>query len=256
MTADQLFNLEQKTALITGASSGLGKRFVQCLSQAGARVILVARRLDEITQLASELGNAKALSMDIAHKNSVQQVFSTLEQDSEKIDICINSAGIAMPTPIFEPDDQEHFFANMQTNVMGSWYITHAVANHMQQHNIPGSIIHIASVNGANKLREQFTGYCASKAAVIQMIKALVGELSAANIRINCIAPGLFHTPLTNYKLNTKTAKTAMANTIPLKFVAEPKDLDGAILYLASNELSRYVTGTCLTVDGGVSWGG
>jgi NAD(P)-dependent dehydrogenase (short-subunit alcohol dehydrogenase family) len=84
----------------------------------------------------------------------------------------------------------------------------------------------------------------------------LVGELSKANIRINCIAPGLFHTPLTDYKLHTEAAREEMSKKIPLRFVADVSDLDSTILYLASNDASRYVTGTCLTVDGGVSWGG
>lgn len=139
---------------------------------------------------------------------------------------------------------------------MGVWYVTTNVANHMKQHNIQGSIINISSVNGANRLREEVAGYAASKAAVIQMTKALVGELSPVGIRINCIAPGLFHTPLTDYKLNTAEAKEEMAKKIPVQFVGDPSDLDGAVLYLACNTTSRYVTGTYLVVDGGVSWGG
>lgn len=139
---------------------------------------------------------------------------------------------------------------------MGTWYVTQAVASHMKKHVIAGSIINISSVNGANKLREGLTAYAASKAAVIQMTKALVGKLAKENIRINCVAPGLFHTPLTDYKLNTSNAKEEMAQKIPLGFVGDHADLDGTILYLASNETSKYVTGSCLVVDGGVSWGG
>lgn len=113
-----------------------------------------------------------------------------------------------------------------------------------------------ASVNAANKLRKNLASYAASKAAVIQLTKALVGELSPYNIRINCIIPGLCHTPLTDYKLNTDEQRRAMEAIIPLGFVANPADLNGALLLLASNFHSRYMTGACITVDGGASWAG
>ncbi|MCC8416028.1 MAG: SDR family oxidoreductase [Rickettsia endosymbiont of Gnoriste bilineata] len=252
----QLFNLTGKTALVTGASSGLGEQFSRLLSSVGVRIILASRRLDKPQALASELSNAIALEMDVADKNSVQRAFNTLKQQGELIDICINNAGIAKPTPIFTSCELDDFESIMQTNVLGAWYVTKKVANHMRNHGVHGSIINISSVNGANRLSENIAGYCASKASVIQMTKALVGELAKAHIRINCIIPGIFHTPLTDYKLNTEEKRKAISELTPLNFIAEPNDLDGAILYLASNKASRYVTGSCITVDGGVSWGG
>jgi NAD(P)-dependent dehydrogenase (short-subunit alcohol dehydrogenase family) len=251
-----LFDLNGKTALITGASSGLGERFAYCLSQAGARVILAARRLDKLQVLAKTLPNAIAIKMDVADKTSVQAAFAELEKRGEKIDICINNAGIAKLTPIFSQEDNDDFANIMQTNTLGVWYVTQAVAHHMRSHKLQGSIINIASVNGANLLRENITAYAASKAAVIQMTKALTGELSREKIRINAILPGLFHTPLTDHRLNTEELRREMENLIPLNFVAEASDLDGAILFLASHKASRYVTGSCLTIDGGISWGG
>lgn len=252
----ELFDLKGKTALIVGASSGLGKQAAICLSNAGARVILAARRYDRLEDLANKLDNAIALKMDIADKISVQNAFKQIEANNEKIDICINSAGLANLTPIFEEDNDGDFETIMQTNVIGTWYVTKDVANHMKSFGIQGSIINFASVNGAHRLRENLTGYSISKAAVIHMTKALVGELSHHQIRINCIIPGIFHTLLTDYKLNTPELQKTMKDTIPLGFVAKPNDLDGTILYLASNALSSYVTGSCLTIDGGVSWGG
>jgi len=136
------------------------------------------------------------------------------------------------------------------------WRVTRLVANHMKKKSIMGSIINIASVNGAGRLRSGLTSYAASKAAVIHMAKALVGELAPFGIRINTISPGLFHTPLTDYQLSRKEDKERMVKLIPLGFVADPEDIAGTILYLASNKASRYVTGSCLTIDGGVSWGG
>jgi NAD(P)-dependent dehydrogenase (short-subunit alcohol dehydrogenase family) len=249
----QLFDLTGKTALVTGASSGLGAQFARCLSQAGARVIVASRRLDKLKTLAAELDNALCVEMDVSDKASVQRGFDMIEQQGERIDICVNNVGIFKTTPIFEPDSNNDFERVVQTNVMGTWYVTKAAANHMKNHKIHGSIINISSVNGADHFQTKRAGYCASKAAVIQLTRTLADELSAEKIRINCIIPGLFHTPATDYKLNTPALRKTMEAMIPLGFVPDPSDLDGTILYLASNKASRYMTGACITVDGGIS---
>ena len=249
----QLFNLSGRTALITGASSGIGEQFAHTLVQAGARVILAARRIKKLEELAAKLQNAMAIEMDVADKISVSNAFKKLEK--ERIDICVNCAGVAKLNPVFG-DDSNNFEDIMQTNVMGVWYVTKAVSNHMKEHGVAGSIINIASTGGSNYSRAWLSGYCASKAAVIQMTKCLVGELAEAKIRINAISPGTIITPMTSYRLSTEEAKKEHAKKIPLGFVAEPSDLDGTLLYLACNKASRYVTGTCITVDGGVTWGG
>lgn len=251
----QLFDLKGKTAIITGASSGLGEQFARCLSGAGARVILAARRLDKLSDLAAELNNARAIQMDVSDKQSVKSCFAALEQAGEKIDICVNNAGIAILTPIFEEDDNDNFESIVQTNLMGVWYLTKAAANHMKNHGIYGSIINIASINGDAFPYKEATAYATSKAAVIHMSKSLVTELSQHKIRINSIAPGLFHTPMTDHKLGTDQQRQEFAEQIPMGFVATPKDLDGALLLLASNAHSSYITGSCITVDGGKSFG-
>jgi len=251
-----LFDLTGKTALITGASSGLGEQFARCLSSAGARVILAARRVEKLNALAAELNNAKALEMNVADKSSVLRAFHQLEAAGEKIDICINNAGIGTLTPMFGEDKDSDFENMIQTNLMGVWYVSKAVTNHMRNHGIHGSIINIGSVNGANKLVAQIGGYCASKAAVIQLTKALVGELAEHNIRINCINPGYHKTPMTADRVDNESTKSELEKQIPLGFIANPADIDGLILYLASNQASRYVTGSIITVDGGISWGG
>ena len=256
LTLEELYSFKGKTAFITGASSGLGERFARVLSSVGARVILAARNLEKLKMLRAELGNAKALHMDISDKLSVSNCFSELEKAGEKIDICINSAGISFFTPIFEEDEHGGFESIIQTNLIGMWYVVKAVANHMRDNAIPGSIINIGSVNGAGRINEGLASYAASKAAVMQLTKALVGELSKHNIRINCINPGLFYTSMTERFLRDHERLKQMEELIPLGFVAKPEDLDGTILLLASNEHSAYITGVCITVDGGVSWGG
>ena len=252
----KLFDLHGKTAIITGASSGLGEQFARCLSRAGARVILAARRIDKLEALSKELKNSYPIQMDVSDKKSVKICFAELEKAGEKIDICVNNAGIFKPTPVFEEDVNDDFESVIQTNVMAVWYVTKAAAKHMKKCSTPGTIINISSVNGANYLQANRVAYCASKAAVIQMTKALVGELSPYGIRVNCIVPGAFHTAATDYKIASAELKKNLEASIPLGFFAKPSDLDGLILYLASNNASKYVTGSSFTIDGGISWGG
>lgn len=249
-----LFDLKGKTALITGASSGLGERFAVCLSEAGARVILAARRVELLNKLAAELKNAIVLEMDVSNKQIVQQAMGSVENRGERIDICVNNAGIFKETSVFEKDEHNAFESVMQTNVMGLWYVSQNVAQHMKIHKIPGSIINISSINGDAVPDATGIGYDVSKAAVKHITKSLVGELAPYNIRINSISPGFFITDMLKGS-SEKWLKDTL-DKIPLRFMADPKDLDGAILYLASNAASRYVTGSCLTCDGGISWGG
>jgi NAD(P)-dependent dehydrogenase (short-subunit alcohol dehydrogenase family) len=251
---NNLFSLKGKTALITGASSGLGARFAHILSAAGARVILTARRIDKLEEISSKLPNASCISMDVSDKISIANAFADFKD--EKIDICINNAGISRLTPIFSKENNDFFEEIFQTNVIGAWYVTKAAANHMKKYNINGSIINISSVRGANSLRIDHTAYATSKAAITHMTKALVGELSPHNIRINAISPGLIHTPLTTKRFETEENTQKWQKSIPLDFIAEPPNLDAAILYLASNKASAYVTGSTITIDGGISWGG
>lgn len=246
----QLLDLKGKTALITGASSGLGEQFARCLSGADARVILAARRIDKLNDLALKLNNARTIQMDVSDKQSVKSCFTALEQAGEKIDICVNNAGIAALTPIFEEDDNDNFESIVQTNLMGVWYVTKAVTNHMKNHGIHGSIINIGSVNGDAIPAKSGAAYCISKAAVIHLTKTLVGELSPHKIRVNCISPGWFRTPMNGPDIEQ------IIPFIPYGDIAEPRDLDGLILYLASGNASKYVTGATFTIDGGMSWGG
>ncbi|PPE03416.1 Gluconate 5-dehydrogenase [Holospora curviuscula] len=141
-----LFNLNGKTAIITGASQGLGKQFAIILNKAGARVILASRDIDKLNTFSKELKNSKAIQMDVANSASVKAAFAALEEAGEKIDICINNAATGALTPVFSEDDNGDFERVMQTNVMGVWYVTKAVANHMKSHKINGSIINISSV--------------------------------------------------------------------------------------------------------------
>ena len=247
----QFFDLTGKTALVTGASGGLGKQFAYTLQGAGARVLLAARNKEKLGTLSMELDNTKVVPIDISSKQSVADAFSELEKAGEKIDICVNNAGIAALTPIFEEDDTDEFESIIQTNLMGTWYMSKAVANHMKKHNICGSIINISSVNGDTFPYQELTAYAVSKAAVMHMTKSLVNELSKYNIRINTMNLG----PIQSYLLGSanKHDWNFWKDKIPASFIAHPSDLDGLLLYLASNKASKYVTGAKFTIDGGIS---
>lgn len=255
-----LFNLKGKTAFVTGASSGLGKQFAQTLARAGAKVIMTARRKDLLDLLAEDIhqhgGEGLPLVMDVTCKDSVQNAIKRLIQAGEKVDILVNNAGIAGLTPVFEHDETSTFEEIITTNVIGLWYVTKAIAQHMKYCKIEGSIINISSIYGDSKLEALQTAYCASKAAVNQMTKSLVGELSSHNIRINCIAPGYVLTPMVPKWVKDLYEENRIEEIIPQRFLAMPEDLAGILLYLASNKASRYVTGSCITIDGGTSWGG
>jgi len=210
------------------------------------RAILAARRFDKLQTLANELGDAIPLEMNVADKNSVLQAFKQLEKMGEKIHICINNAGIAKKTSVFALDEQNDFESIIQTNVMGVWYVTKVIVKHMKEHSIHGSIINIGSINGDAVPWNIGSAYSISKAAVRHLTKTLVGELSPHKIRINCISPGWCRTPMSR----------SSVDKVPSGDIAEPSDLDGLILYLASNDASHYVTGSCFTIDNGASWGG
>ncbi|MGC0372229.1 MAG: hypothetical protein DGJ47_000937, partial [Rickettsiaceae bacterium] len=244
MSLTQLYDFHGKTALITGASGGLGEQFAHCLSSVGARVVIAARRIDKLEKLVTELGDAKAIKLDVADKESVNNCFAELEKTGEKIDICINNAGIGILTPIFEKDKNNDFESTIQTNLIGVWYVTKAAANHMSNHNVNESIINIASINGASTPAKEGSAYSISKAAVIHLTKTLVGELSPYNIRINGISPGFFKTAMTEANIDKVTPH------MPTGSAANPTDMDGLIMYLSSNEASGSVTGSCFTIDG------
>jgi NAD(P)-dependent dehydrogenase (short-subunit alcohol dehydrogenase family) len=259
-----LFGLSGKTAFITGASSGLGERFARCLSSAGARVILAARRVDKLKDLASELNNALALSINVAEQASILEAFNQLEEAGERVDICINNAGIAQWTPLFldELDTYDAFDKGaietwdevMAVNLRGTWLVTQSAAMHMKRHKIPGSIINVASTLGDRRPVAGASAASVSKAGIIHLTKQLVPELSRYNIRINSIIPGMFWSDLTAEQL-TKRGDD-IKSKIPLGFIGQVQDFEGAVLFLASHKASGYMTGASLTLDGGASCGG
>lgn len=247
-----MFSLKNKTALVTGASSGLGEEAARIFAEAGANVIITGRREERLKKLTSEIGEqAKYITLDVNDESSRKALIQEVEAEGTKIDVLFNNAGVAQFTPIFEENESNAFENNFETNVFGLWHILKLIANHMKNHGIKGSIINTASIAGMDCISGKGCAYGASKAAVIQLSKGLVVDLGQYGIRINCISPGFFKTEMTANTLSEKGEQ--IRKSTPLEFVAEPEELKGALLYLACNEASKYTTGANLVVDGGLN---
>tara|TARA_B100000123_G_scaffold244306_1_gene199580 strand:- start:500 stop:1264 length:765 start_codon:yes stop_codon:yes gene_type:complete len=240
-------SLEGKTAMITGASSGIGQGAAAALAGAGASVICVARgkdRLVETEKALKEKGwKVKSQVMDVNHHSEIQNIFET-----NKIDIVVNAAGQARHSPAIDTK-LEDYDAVMDVNLKSAYFISIIAAKSMLKRDICGSIIHISSqmahVGGVDR-----AVYSASKHAIEGMVKSMAIEWGTNGIRINSICPTFVRTPLTEPTFQNPDRVSWIKSKIKLGRVAEVSDIMGAVLYLAT-DLSSMVTGTSIIVDGG-----
>lgn len=250
--ADELFSLQGRVALVTGASSGLGHRFARVLAAYGAKVIVAARRADKLAELVREIeadgGVAAAVEMDVSDQASIASSFDEVEKPFGTASILVNNAGIAKRGSVvdFSPEDWR---AIMDVNLDGVWYVGQESARRMIAANVAGSIINIASILG-RRVAATMTGYAVTKAAVIQMTRSMAVELARNNIRVNAIAPGYILTDINSAFFETDQGK-AMIEVIPQRRIGAPSDLDGTLLLMASDKAAGFMTGTTITVDGG-----
>lgn len=248
----ELFDLTGKTALITGASGGLGGSFARGLSEAGATVVLAARRLEKLEALAGEIksagGKALAVSMDVTDPASVEAAFKTVQDElGSPADIIVNNSGISRDN-WFTQMTEEDWRAVMDCNLDGVWRVAKAGANALMEASKPGSIINIASITAK---RPQYTiaAYAASKAAVEHFTRVMALELAHYGIRANALAPGYFKTDINDEFLESEPGDK-MRKRIPMRRFGDHKELTGALLLLAS-DAGSYMTGTTIAVDGG-----
>jgi NAD(P)-dependent dehydrogenase (short-subunit alcohol dehydrogenase family) len=246
-----MFDVSGKTALVTGASSGLGEHFARTLAGAGANVVLAARRLDRLQTLSRQIesagGSALAVAIDVTDVDSVRAGFDAASRTLAPVTIVVNNAGVASPAPALELR-QADWDAVIDTNLKGAWLVTQEAARRLVAASFGGSIINIASVL-AFRVAGHTAPYAVSKAGLVQLTRVLALEWARHNIRVNAIAPGYIETDL-NREFLASAAGQALIKRIPQRRPGTPEDLDGALLLLAS-EASRYMTGATLVVDGG-----
>ena len=245
------FKLDDKVALITGGSRGLGLEMAIALSQAGAKVALMARREKYFAEARAELPHAHCVLGDVSNEADVQRAVAETRQKLGEISILINAAGIAWAAPALEMP-AEKFREVVQVNLDGTFYACKACAPDMIKAGY-GKIINIASIAGLLGEPPEILdaiGYSASKAGVIMLTKDLAAKWGRYGIRVNAIAPGFFPTKMTEKNL-PKIEQLINART-PLGRAGRNGELAGAALYLAS-PASDYVTGQTLAVDGGTT---
>ncbi len=251
MTAD-LFRLDGKIALVTGASSGFGHHLAQVLAEAGARVLIGARRTDRLDALAAEIrgrgGSAHAVALDVTDAASLEAALAEGESALGPVDILVNNAGIGGPGAFAADLDEADWDQVIDTNLKGVWLASRAVARRMIARGTGGAIVNIASMLGL-RVAHAVPAYAASKAGVIHLTQAMALELARHKIRVNGLAPGYFETDI-NRDYLASPAGQAMIKRIPQRRTGELADLDGPFLLLAS-DASRYMTGTVIPIDGG-----
>ena len=252
MTSADLFDLTGEVALVTGASSGLGERFAQVLAANGAKVVLAARRIDRLEALVEKIraegGQAIAVELDVADQSAIAPAFDVAEAEYGTVTILVNNAGIDGQSPPLNMTP-EQWRKVMSVNVDGVWFCAQEAARRLVAAGKPGSIINIASVLSFRAART-LSAYATSKGAVRQMTHNLALELARYNIRVNAIAPGYILSEINRDFFETPGGQ-AMIKRIPQRRIAEPSELDGTLLLLASSKASGYMTGSTVVVDGG-----
>ena len=243
-----IFNLEGKTALITGASSGLGKHFAKTLSTAGASVILSARRIDNLEALKNEIGDkAFCIPLDVTSAESVEHLVKEIRNTTGSVDILVNNAGVSDPRR-FKDLTEESWNYVLETNLNGAFRMAKAVTDIFLEDKKRGSIINIASILGL-RVGLNLTSYAAAKAGLVQLTKSMALELARSNIRVNAIAPGYILTEINNDFFDTEEGQ-GYIKSIPMKRLGLESELDGVLLLLAS-DASSFMTGSIIPVDGG-----
>ncbi len=240
-------DLGGKTALVTGASSGLGAHFARLLARSGAKLIVAARRLERLEALVAEIertgGSARAIALDVTDPAVITGAIAF----AGAIDILVNNAGISIAKPVLD-QTLEDWTSVVDTNLRGAFLVATEVARGMRERGHGGAIVNIASIGGIRQVGH-VTPYAISKAGVIQMTKQLALELARFDIRVNAIAPGYFETDLNRDFLASDAGET-IRRRIPQRRFGRLEELDGPLLLLCS-DASRFMTGSVIAVDGG-----
>jgi NAD(P)-dependent dehydrogenase (short-subunit alcohol dehydrogenase family) len=252
-------DLSGRVAFITGASGGLGAQFARTLAAAGAGVVLASRRLEKLKALRAEIegagGDAHVIELDVTDNDSIKSAVAHAETEMGSIDILVNNSGVSTTQRIQDVGEDEYDFV-FNTNVRGAFFVAQEVGKRMLARSrgaAPGSftggrIINIASMAGL-KVLPQIGVYCMSKAAVVQMTKAMALEWGRFGINVNAICPGYIDTEINHHHWQTEQGQK-LIQMLPRKRVGQPQDLDGLVLMLASDQ-SHFINGAVIAADDG-----
>lgn len=252
MTANPLdsFRLDGKVALLTGASSGLGSQFARALDAAGAHVVLVARRADRLTSVAEELSRASVIAADVAAPGEPDRIVGEIMAEHGQIDIVVNNAGISRVVAALD-DDVDEFRRELEIDLVAPFELARKAARHMIDSGNGGSIINIGSVLGhVAGGRMKTTSYTAAKAGLHNLTRELASQWARKGVRVNAIGPGWFRTEMNDQMFDNDAGLAYITGGAPMGRPGNPGELNGALLFLAS-DASSYVTGQILFVDGG-----
>ena len=252
MTTPNLFDLGGKTALVTGASRGIGEGIARLLAAQGAHVIVSSRKLDACEGVAASIrdagGKAEAYACHIGEMAQIDKLFADLEAKHGRLDILVNNAATNPHFGHITETDVGAFQKTVDVNIRGYFFMSSAGAKLMAK-NGGGSIVNVASVNGVTPGAQQGI-YSITKAAVISMTKAFARECAPQKVRVNALLPGATDTKFASALFHNPVILEQALSRIPMHRVAKPSEMAGAVLYLASDAAS-YTTGAALNVDGG-----
>jgi NAD(P)-dependent dehydrogenase (short-subunit alcohol dehydrogenase family) len=252
-------DLSGRVALVTGASSGLGAQFARTLAQAGAAVVLASRRVERLKELRAHIeaegGNAHVVALDVTEIDSIRAAVAHAETEVGPIDILVNNSGVSNTQRLQEVSGDDFDFI-FDTNVRGAFFVAQEVGKRMiarAKGAAPGTymggrIINIASMAGL-KVLPQIGVYCMSKAAVIQMTKAMALEWGRFGINVNAICPGYIDTEINHHHWQTEQGQK-LVNMLPRKRIGHPRDLDALLVMLASPD-SGFINGAVVAADDG-----
>jgi NAD(P)-dependent dehydrogenase (short-subunit alcohol dehydrogenase family) len=250
-----LFDLTGQVAIVTGTSRGLGQYFAKALAKAGADLVLTSRTLKSLAPFEAEIKalgrRVVSLELDVRNQESIEQMAADAEAAFGQIHILVNNAGCNIRKPALDVQ-WDDWNTILDTNLRGSFFVSQAVARRMITHEY-GRIVNIGSVTCVAGYAG-LAPYGASRGGIRQMTMSLADDWGKHGITVNCLAPGWFRTEQTKVLYENKEWVDYLVDRIPLKRPGQPNDLDGAVVFLAS-EASRYVTGQTLLVDGGISTG-